>query len=570
MNQTYAHTLHHLPADTTEAWLFETSKARAKVEAEWAKQGKKLTLHSAYKSLLHEILEDKAFKAAAKILIRFPVIEGDDPQRFRLECYPINDLVDATVQFEAFDGVVGETELPYYEVITESATKRFPIPVRWVTSKSNKRQLVACGWRINEQGEGSYLPTEFEAIFNDACQYFADLPLQPLTASEENGPFFNRLVLRVGLPMRDTPLHVNQESISFIEAMHEDIYFSALEIIHHRLNRESNDRSLKVGHIIPEVYYAHKPKLKVRLNAPETVEGEENESHLAVCLDTLGHWPTPQLISYQLDKLDGARFSTTSRQGRTVQGCALVNDSKVKLAISGGQHANESSGIVGGLRAAHALKAQGNMDFTICPSENVDGYALFRQLCEHNPNHMHHAARYTSTGTDLTFSTTFESRIREEAKAQLAADVHVNLHGYPAHEWTRPLSGYVPEGFTTWTIPKGFFVICRYNSGYEAKARVILEAAINAVLGHEAQKQQNADMLKRFFDIVSGSSFELAEGVVPYMISEHNDTDYPIEIITEAPDETVYGNDFRIAHESHYRVIMAIAKVMQAELINEG
>ena len=565
MNQTYAHTLHHLPADTSQAWLFESKKARAKIEAEWAKQGKALKLHSAYKSLLHTILEDSALKTATDILIRYPVVEGDDPQRFRLECYPVNDLVTATVRFEAFEAEMGETELPCYEVETESGTKRFPIPVRWVTSKSGKRQLVACGWVINQQGEGRYLPTEFDSIFNDACQYLSELPLQPISASEKNGPFFDRLVVHIGLPMKDTPLPVNNESISFIEAMHEDIYFSALEIFHHRLNRLANDRSLKIGHIIPDVYYAYKPKLSISLNPPATKDNDGDESHLATCLDKLGHWPTPQRISNQLDKLDGTRFETTSRQGRPVCGCAVVSGSKVKLAISGGQHANESSGIVGGLRAAKALKEQGTVDFTICPSENTDGYALFRQLCVKNPNHMHHAARYTGTGADLTHSKTHESLIRNMAKAQLVADVHVNLHGYPAHEWTRPLSGYVPEGFTTWTIPKGFFLICRYNSGYEAKAKVLLEAAIQAVIEHDAQRQQNTEMLKRFFDIVEGSNFKVAEGVVPYMIDENNDTDYPIEIITEAPDETVYGEDYRVAHESHYRVIMAIAKAL-AEL----
>ncbi|WP_372742556.1 hypothetical protein [Neptunomonas sp.] len=200
----------------------------------------------------------------------------------------------------------------------------------------------------------------------------------------------------------------------------------------------------------------------------------------------------------------------------------------------------------------------------MCPLENPDGYALFRQLCQSNPKHMHHAARYTSAGNDLTYGTDYESLIRGEAKHHLSADVHVNLHGYPSHEWTRPLSGYVPEGFATWTIPKGFFVICRYNPGFKAKAEAMLHAAIDAVAGFDLQRQQNIQMLTRFLSTVENAGFEVAHGAVPYMINEYHKTDYPIEIITEAPDETVYGEAFRIAHESQYRVVLAIAEALRA------
>ena len=75
---------------------------------------------------------------------------------------------------------------------------------------------------------------------------------------------------------------------------------------------------------------------------------------------------------------------------------------------------------------------------------------------------MHHAARYTGLGDDVESrgdTPVYESLIRKEALALMDAKLHINLHGYPAHEWTRPLSGYLPRGFELWTIPKGFFVI---------------------------------------------------------------------------------------------------------------
>lgn len=564
MKRTYARTLYNLPSDATEAWLFESHEMRLSAEAEWAKQGRTIKLHSAYKSLLHHLLESKLLDEADEILIRYPVITGDEPQRFRLECYPVTDLFDGKVSFEALEQTVEQGELPFYEVVTQADTYQFPIPVRWVNTLSHKRQLVACGWVINQSGRGQYLPTEFDGIYNDACRYLSELPLDPIHEEHATGPFFERLTLHIGLPMQDVKLAVAEESISLAEAMHEDIYFSAIEIFQQRLGLPTNDRSLMPGQIVPDVFYAEQPSLTINSEScsPEALD----KTALTDSLDDVEHWLTPQQISDQLIELKGQPFEVASRQGNRVEGCAVLSGSPIKLAISGGQHANESSGVVGALRAAHALKAQGDVDFTVCPSENADGYALFRQLCQSNPKHMHHAARYTSAGNDLTFGTAYESLIRDAAKRHLLADVHVNLHGYPSHEWTRPLSGYVPEGFATWTIPKGFFIICRYNPGFKAQAEAMLNAAISAVIGFDPQKQQNIEMLTRFLMSVENAGFEIAQGIVPYMISEYEKTDYPVEIITEAPDETVYGEAFRIAHESHYRVILAIADALKARV----
>ena len=49
-----------------------------------------------------------------------------------------------------------------------------------------------------------------------------------------------------------------------------------------------------------------------------------------------------------------------------------------------------------------------------------------------------------------------EKGARLEAIARTSARLHLSLHGYPAHEWTRPLNGYVPHGFSQWTIPAAF------------------------------------------------------------------------------------------------------------------
>jgi hypothetical protein len=50
------------------------------------------------------------------------------------------------------------------------------------------------------------------------------------------------------------------------------------------------------------------------------------------------------------------------------------------LVITGGQHANETSGVVGALRAAHALNARPGAHYALVPLENPDGAALRHHL----------------------------------------------------------------------------------------------------------------------------------------------------------------------------------------------
>src|SRR5690606_33438352 len=131
------------------------------------------------------------------------------------------------------------------------------------------------------------------------------------------------------------------------------------------------------------------------------------------------------------------------------------------------------------LRAARRLLADPEVNIAIIPVENPDGYALHGRLCEGNPRHMHHAARYTSRGNDLEYgrdTQLFEKGARIKALEMSGAKLHVNLHGYPAHEWTRPFTGYLPRGFELWSIPKGFFLVMRHDAAWAEQARTLIEA----------------------------------------------------------------------------------------------
>lgn len=563
MKKTYHRTLYDLPDNATDAWLFESAENRRQAEYDYANKGQNIKLHSAYKTLFSTVLEQGLLDYAESALIRYPVINNDEKTRFRLECYPLSELCSCPLQFEAFDCVIDSNNpLPYYEIITEKTTHQIVVPVQWVSKSTGEQQLAACGWVKLADGSQHAIDTEFEQIYREVCQRITNLPLVG------SPPYFKTLNIAVGLPVHDQRLPVGDEQLSLTEALHEDIYFTALEIFQWRLGLPSGSRELMPGQVLPNVVFSEQPYLQFSEEAYEVID--RNNETLGGCpiLEGVEHWLTPKQIDIHLDKLSGKCFSTVSRQGRTVAGCFLgTANAPVKLAISGGQHANESSGVVGALRAAQVLKSYTDVAVTVCPLENPDGYAAFQKLCQSNPRHMHHAARYTAAGNDLSYGSSHESLIRKLAKKHLSADVHINLHGYPSHEWTRPLSGYVPTGFSTWTIPKGFFLICRYRKGHQQQAEQLLESAIAAIIDHEPQRQQNQTMLNRYLNIVGEADFCISQGVVPFMINENKNIDYPIEIVTEAPDETIYGESFRIAHESQYRVIMAIAEALREATI---
>ena len=542
--------------------------ARRAAQLELAKGGRTLCIHSAYKVLLHSVLEQHLFDEVDSVRIGYPLVEDDEPLRFRLECYPLLELfpdIDITFLPVSYSG----KGLPAYKLTTRTLHSEteyvVEVPVRWKAHPCGRRLLVATGWMKSCDGESAPMQTEFEQLYDDICSYLQSLPLKPLRAMEPQGPFFDQLEIRVIGPFEDETLPVGHEAVSLAEALHEEIYFTAIEIFQKRLGVPALSRDLKPGQIVP--YIGKGDGMSLSITATDAQIDIDRDQAGCPTLSQATHWLFPSQVRAHLQCLDGQAIKAISRQGRIVEGRVIevsgLPDSAM-LAISAAQHANESSGVVGALRAALELQRAGGISFSVCPVENVDGYALYHTLCLQNANHMHHAARYTAGGNDLSHGGgEFESGIRKEAILALPARVHVNLHGYPAHEWTRPLSGYVPAGFSSWTIPRGFFLICDYADDEQLPlATQILEAALLALYEFPEMMAINRRMLRSYENAVGSLHFKLYRNCIAYTLTRQCREAYPISLITEAPDESVYGEDFRIAHEAQYRVIMAVAKVL--------
>ncbi len=546
-----------IPEGSAIVWLFASKRLREQI-ARVARQAKgesaEIQVKSAYKTLLCEVRERGLLDSEKQVTIYYPVVDGDEPLRFRLECYPLDSLYpDCDIQYQA-EPQTAENGVYYRLVFTDGREEKIFTPVKWRDKANGQRELCASAWVAYSDGHSEAIRSPYEDIYNEACNYLQNLPL---TVCQQG---LGSLVFDIELQGEDESLGIGHESLCLAEALHEDLYFSALEIFQHRLGLSSGDRTLKPGQILPVVRYGQQNSLRIREGQWAEVEAI-SDCEIRLDLSNIDRPLSFAQIQAEFNALNGECFNANSQQGRPLFGAGFNTHLARGLALSSGQHANESSGVVGGLRAAQQLLKEDVLAFTYRPLGNPDGYAAFLKLCEISPRQMHHAARYTASGCDLAYGDVPENHFTKTASAALPqALVHVNLHGYPAHEWTRPLSGYVPRNFSRWTIPKGFFLIMRYQPAYKAMAEEVLQVAIEAVMGYPEQVAMNKEMLSRYLGTVGEADFPIAHDVVPYSMAEYPNQDYPIELITEAPDETVQGDWFRIAQESHYRVVMAVAR----------
>jgi len=171
---------------------------------------------------------------------------------------------------------------------------------------------------------------------------------------------------------------------------------------------------------------------------------------------------------------------------------------------------------------------------------------------------MHHAARYTAFGDDVSRhgSEPGERVARVEALRRSGARLHINLHGYPAHEWTRPLSGYLPRGFELWSMPKGFFLIVVHHAGWGEMARALLERVTDAVATDADLVAGNRRHLAAMRAHAREEPFEVLHDI-PCFVSEATTYATPLTLISEAPDETIYGPAFVMQQTAQTRTVLA-------------
>lgn len=551
-----------------QGWLFEGVAARRAAEQQLARAGVHARLHSAYKPLVHHFLEKVDLERLQSVRVRYPLPPSGPERRFALEAYPLGALLPpGAVQFEQRQDHAPWYEVQMLHVDGRHTASRVFAPNRQHADATGAATLSPGGWLrvgsaagLGDVQDGPVL-TDYEQLFAAALDC---VRIRPWPDEE---PWFERLELRADVPGFEQPVARTDETISTLEGLHEDLYFSLMEVFQQRSGRPPGDRRLQPGQIVPDVRGdAPVPRLRIHLRPFARPAPQHRPSGTANgrTLDGLTQAPAEPCIVQALRALPGRRFRAATRQGRTVHG-VYQSGWQHPVFLSAGQHANETSGIVGVLRAANMLRAQPGAHFALLALENPDGYALHQELCRQHPGHMHHAARYTALGDDVEYRERpplLEREARQQALALSGAQLHVNLHGYPAHEWTRPLSGYAPRGFEQWMLPKGFFLILRHHAGWQRRGRALLRA----VCAELAQVPGLMD-----FNQYQRALYECHAGPLPHEVlsgtpcmqveSAH---DAPVTLITEFPDETVRGAAFVFAHTVQMHATLAAVRAWQA------
>ena len=551
------------PGTRLEFWIFDDKSCRRRVELELASRGVKARVRSAYKPLVHYFLEDVDPAGLTSVVVTYPVHPACAPDRFLLEAYPLSALfAGVAVSFSA-----GEPEeagsftylaqLAYDDGRIE--THRIPAPNRVYSDHIGATVVTSTGWMRLSSPDGlekeERLQTDYETIYADALNAVSDHEWR--TAE----PFFDVLSLRVSLPVEDIPLPLGEEALSLREALHEELYFSLLELFQKKTGRPVSDRTIRPGQVVPEVLYGGSSALRIELKplSVEDISGDIQD------LDFAEHPLHAAQVASELNLISGRIFQAKSYAGRTIAG-KYHEGTDAAVMISGGQHANETTGVVGALRAARELAQRPGSHFTVSPLENPDGYALHRILCVENPKHMHHAARYTALGNDLEYQedgSPYEKAMRVEALRLTDAQLHINLHGYPSHEWTRPLSGYIPRGFPAWTLPHGFFMVLRHHSTWITRAQEFLELLTFRMTKVPGLLEFTERQLAVYSLYVKIPPFKVINGF-PCDLSVSETSSIPLRLITEYPDETIHGDAFIAGHSAQKEAVLAAYDIFQA------
>ncbi|WPB56440.1 peptidase M14 [Xylophilus sp. GOD-11R] len=547
-----------------EGWLFEGPQARRRAERRLAAAGLPVRLRSAYKPLVFHFLEEVERDGLRAVTVHYPLHAAAPARRFALEAYPL------AMMLEGVD----------FQLLPQPATSESPVyhvELRWHDGRQRMDRVFAPNRvHLDTAGETVLSPTAWlagEARDDDHARVFgAAIDAVRRHPWPEQEPYFERLDLRVDIPGVH---HAPAEETGWIdshEALHEDLYFSLLEVFERRAGRSAGSRALQPGQIVPDIRGSEDGMVRLLVSVtpwrPVVADDAVDEAPLARATSPL----SAGRIARVMAEIGGERFAATSVQGRPVR-WLYREGGDAPVLISGGQHANECSGVVGALRVAQRLAARPPSHFALIALENPDGYALHRELCRQAPRHLHHAARYSALGDDVEARSPdappYEAAARRQALARSGALLHINLHGYPAHEWTRPWSGYIPRGFSAWTVPKGFFLIVRHHAGWGERARALARAVCAELARRPALAAFNRQQLAHYRMHAGELPFELIDGIA-CAIAEVDRPGAPVTLITEFPDETVHGQRFLLAQQTQTAAAWAAVRAWQSLVPGAG
>ena len=255
--------------------------------------------------------------------------------------------------------------------------------------------------------------------------------------------------------------------------------------------------------------------------------------------------------------LGGDTFQATSRQGRPVLGTYLRGPGPA-VFISGAQHANETSGC-----AAQALAASGRP--LRADRRRESGRLRCSRLREQHPRHMLHASRYSALGDDIAYrerAPFFERDGRHQAHAisctsTCTAIPRMNGHA-PCRATCRAISSSGPfrRAFPGAAPPPRL----------GRRARRLIEG-VTARLARNVPGlvEFNARQMELFRAHALETGFAVMNGI-PVQVTETDREELPMALISEFPDETVYGDRYVFAHTVQMETVLAATDIYRSGL----
>ncbi len=193
-------------------------------------------MRAAWKPALHMLLEEG--QGARELL--WPAAAGAHPDRFLRELHPAAELRPG-LRLGRAPGAVHLLD-----------GREVWAPVRPRPLPGGGEALAACGWRRVRGPDG--------AVLEDGPW---ETPLEAALAAlwevlraqgwRGHGPHFGTLTVRIEAALEEVPLGVGEEVLSLGEALHEEVYFGALELLGAEAGLPAGDRSLTPGRIVPEI-----------------------------------------------------------------------------------------------------------------------------------------------------------------------------------------------------------------------------------------------------------------------------------------------------------------------------
>lgn len=484
---------------------------------------------------IHEEVWPQLRRHQANLLeVTYPVLPGEASDRFLQELYPLSaELTQEGLEFRAIPG----DPTPQYRVqawrgphLLFSAT--CPLP------------LVPSGDTWISSG-ALYTPQQQYHLPSDAQAFWHWYQTEVLPRALQQ-PSWNQWVVSGHL----------SESDGMIEALGEEVYFATLEALAHQQQQDPTGRTAQSGQIVPllQARPGQPSQVQVTLTSRQPLHRPPAPRPAF----PQGPWGVAEVMG-QFEQLP----LQPQQVGQSVQGRPLWvlrgGTGGPGLLITGGQHGNEATGVAAALELGRQLHSW-PLDLAVIPLENPDGARLHRALAQLNPHHMHHPARYTALGDDLEYrlrqgDTRHEAEARAWAVQQVRPLLHLNLHGYPAQLWLRPFSGGVPRGFAAWTLPMGLLLILRYQPSWQEAAHQLAQFLVENLGPHSELAARTRQQIAARQAHSHQAPYQLLNGW-PFIFQEVPERPHqaPLTLITEVPDETVWGQEFVFWQLAHQRV----------------